>query len=115
MLVLTLKKNDYIKINEGEKLIQMLGVSKKGLLLKVLLQNDDNTYNIDETYISTKENPIEISNSLKVIHVKGSGRKVKVGFEGFDSILRCDDNFKFTIARPRNLDDDFFNFDTEGY
>lgn len=115
MLVLTLKKNNYIKVNEGEILVQMLGVSKKGLLLKVLFQNEDDTYSIDDTYISTEEDPAEITDNLKVIHLQGTGRQVKIGLEGSDSVSRCESKFKYTIARPRNLDDDFFNFDTEGY
>lgn len=115
MLVLTLKKNNYIKINEGEILVQRLGVSNDGLLLKVLFQNEDNTYSIDDTYISTEENPLEVTENLKVHYLKGSGKQIKVGFEGSDSVTRCEDKFKFAIARPRNLDDDFFNFNTEGY
>lgn len=115
MLVMTLKKNSLLKVNEGKQLIGIQGVSKKGLLVKVLNRNEDGTYTNDDVYVSTKDNPFNLSGKLKVIHLKGSGKQIKVGFEGQMSVVRCPKKFKYTIQRPRNLDDDFFDFDTEGY
>lgn len=115
MLVLTVKRKSCITINDGETLIQFMRANKKGLLMKVMLRNDDNTYSIDDTYISTKEEPAQVTDNLKVIHLKGGGKEFKIGLEGFDKVYRCEPKFKFTVARHRNLDDDFFNFDTEGY
>lgn len=115
MLVLALNKGNYVNVNNGESLVQTVGISKKGLILKVYKKNEDETYTLDNTYLSTPEYPFTLEKDLKITHLKGSGKQMKVGFNGDSSVERCPNKFKFTIQRPRNLDDDFFNFDMEGY
>lgn len=115
MLVLAINKGKYVSVNNGESLVQNVGTSKKGLILKVFKKNEDKTYTLEDTYLSTPEYPFVLDKDLKITHIKGNGKQMKLGFEGNYSVERCPDKFKFPISRPRNLDDDFFNFDTEGY
>lgn len=115
MLVMTLKKNSLLQLNKGESLILIKGVSKKGLEVKLLSKNEYGNYNDEGLHTPNKEKFIKISESLKLIHLSGSGNQMKVGFEGEDFIVRCPKKFKYVIQKPRNLDDSFFDFDTEGY
>lgn len=115
MLVLTINKNTYVNVNDGLFMVQFVGRSKKGLILKVYKKNDDNTYTLQDSYLSTKDYPFKLDGDLKISHLYGGGKQMKIGFEGNSKVERCKGKVKFTIKRPRNLDDDFFNFDTEGY
>lgn len=115
MLVMTLKKNSLLEIDQGTQLLKIEGVSKRGLIIKVLDKKQDGTYKDNGKQISTESTPLRVGNDLKVIHLKGSGNQIKVGFEGNSLVGRCPKKYKYIIHKDRNLDDDFFNFDTEGY
>lgn len=116
MLVLSLKKNKHLKINGDETIVRVVSMDKKGLLMKTFDKHESyNSYEPGEEFFIENGHSLNISNTLKMTCLKTKGKQMKVGFEGTDEIEQVKGKLKFAIARPRNLDDDFFNFDTEGY
>jgi len=116
MLVLSLKKNNYLKINGDETIVRVVSMNKEGLLIKTFDKHQScNSYTPGEEFFIERGHSLNVSNTLKMTCLITKGKQMKVGFEGTDEIKQVKGRLKFTIARPRNLDDDFFNFDTEGY
>lgn len=114
MLVLTVKKRKFVSVNNGEYLLQILSGSKWGLSMK-LLKKDGDFYDNMGTMFSSDERPFLLNGKLKITHVSGKGKQIKVGFDGDYKITRCPDKFVYKTKPKIDLDDDFFNFDTEGY
>lgn len=116
MLVLSVKKNNYLKINGDEVIMRIMNMDKEGLLISAFHKHDTySSYLPAEQFFVKMGHTFNFSDTLKMTCLRTKGKQMKVGFEGTDRIERAKGKVRFTIAKPRNLDDDFFNFDTEGY
>lgn len=115
MLVMTLKRNALLNINDGEQLIMVKELSEQNLSLKVMDRNENGTYKDNGIHIVHKDNPLDLDSGLTISYLRGVGNQMKLGFTGTASVLRCPKKFVYHIEKPNRFDDDFFNFDTEGY